>query len=65
VARSPFVLALDVFLLASILIHGLNGLRLTLTGLGIGVRAQRGLFVALMLVAALVLGAATLKIYGS
>ena len=40
-------------------IHGLNGLRVALVGLGIAVRAQRVLFVALMLLAAvLVAGAA-------
>ena len=32
-ARSPFFLTFDVILLAGILIHGLNGLRVTLTGL--------------------------------
>ena len=63
-ARTPYFLTLDVILLAGILIHGLNGLRVTLTGFGIGVKAQKGLFVILMLVAVVVLGVAALKIYG-
>lgn len=63
-ARSPFFLTLDVVLLAGILIHGLNGIRIALTGFGVGVRAQKGLFVALMLVAVAALGIAALKIYG-
>ena len=63
-ARSPYYLALDVLLLAGILIHGLNGLRVALTGFDIGVKAQKTLFGILMLVAAVALVAATLKIFG-
>ncbi len=62
-ARSPLFLALDVILLAGILIHGLNGLRVALTGFGFGVRAQKPLFVALMLVGATLLVAGALKIF--
>ncbi len=50
-AKSPAFLALDVVLLAGLLIHGLNGLRLTLNGFGLGVRAQKSLFLACMAVA--------------
>lgn len=64
VARSPFFLTLDVILLAGILIHGLNGLRLALTGFDVGVRRQKALFSALMLVAVATLGVAILKIFG-
>jgi succinate dehydrogenase / fumarate reductase cytochrome b subunit len=64
-ARSPYYLALDVLLLAGILIHGLNGLRVALTGFDIGVRAQKTLFGILMLVAAVTLVAAALKIFGA
>jgi len=63
-ARSPYFLTLDVILLAGILIHGLNGLRVTLTGFDVGVRAQKALFGFLMLMAAVALGAAALKIFG-
>lgn len=61
--RSPFFLTLDVILLAGLLIHGLNGLRVALTGFGIGVRGQKPLFVALMFVAAVALIAGALKIF--
>lgn len=63
IVRSPFFLMLDVILLAGLLIHGLNGLRVALTGFGWGVRAQKPLFVALMLFAAIVLLIGALKIF--
>jgi succinate dehydrogenase / fumarate reductase, cytochrome b subunit len=62
-ARSPFYLALDVVLLAGILIHGLNGIRIALTGFGIGVGAQKTLFIVLMVVSAIALWIAALKIF--
>ncbi len=64
VVRSPFFLTLDVILLAGILIHGLNGLRLALMGFDVGVKRQKALFSALMLVAVAALGVAALKIFG-
>src|SRR5579884_3088479 len=63
-ARSPFFLTLDVVLIAGILIHGLNGLRVALMGLGLGMKAHKAIFGALMLVAAVALFAAALLIYG-
>jgi succinate dehydrogenase / fumarate reductase cytochrome b subunit len=63
-ARTPAFLMLDVILLAGILIHGLNGLRVALTGFDVGVKKQKALFSALMLLAIVALGAAALKIFG-
>ncbi|HEV2581675.1 MAG TPA: succinate dehydrogenase, cytochrome b556 subunit [Ktedonobacteraceae bacterium] len=63
-ARSPFFLTLDVVLIAGALIHGLNGLRVGLTGFGIGLKAHKALFGALMVVAAIALFVAALLIYG-
>jgi succinate dehydrogenase / fumarate reductase cytochrome b subunit len=63
IVRSPFFLFLDVILLAGLLIHGLNGLRVALTGFGFGVRAQKPLFVALMIFAAIALLIGALKIF--
>jgi succinate dehydrogenase / fumarate reductase cytochrome b subunit len=62
-ARSPFYLTLDVILLAGILIHGLNGLRLAFTGLGFSVGAQKALFIILMIIGAIILLIAALKIF--
>lgn len=50
-AKSPPVLVMDVVLLAGLLIHGLNGLRVTLNGFGVGVTAQKSLFLGLMALA--------------
>lgn len=63
-ARSPYFLTLDVILLAGILFHGLNGLRIALTGFNVGVKKQKVLFSALIFVTVVVLGAAALKIFG-
>ena len=50
IAKSPFFLALDVVLLLGLLFHGLNGIRVALVGMGIGVRDERTLFWVLMAV---------------
>ncbi|HLF29332.1 MAG TPA: hypothetical protein VJG32_23655 [Anaerolineae bacterium] len=63
-ARSPAFLVLDVILIAGWLIHGLNGLRVTLTGFGIAVRAQKALFVGLMVVAVLGLAVMAALVFG-
>ncbi len=47
-ARSPLFLALDVVLIFGILYHGLNGIRVALLGMGVGVRWQKGIFWMLM-----------------
>lgn len=63
-ARSPFFLTLDVVLIAGVLIHGLNGLRVALMSLGIGVKGHKTLFGALLFVTAIVLLIAARLIYG-
>lgn len=50
IARSPLLLVLDIILIAGVLIHGLNGVRLTLIGMGIAVNQQKLLFVILMVI---------------
>lgn len=65
IARTPWFLMLDVILLAGILIHGLNGLRVALTGFGVGVRGQKPLFVALMIVALVALIAGAIGIFSA
>jgi succinate dehydrogenase / fumarate reductase cytochrome b subunit len=62
-ARSPAFLVLDMILIAGWLIHGLNGLRVTLNGFGIGVRSQKAMFVGLMIVAAVAWIALALAVF--
>lgn len=64
IAGSPVVLVFDVLLLAGLLIHGLNGIRVTLVGLGLVVSRQRALFIALMVVAGLVAVSGAARILG-
>ncbi len=51
--RSPLVLALDGLLLFGLILHALNGLRLSLLGLGLAVRWQRSLFWACLAISIL------------
>jgi succinate dehydrogenase / fumarate reductase cytochrome b subunit len=62
-ALNPAVLVFDVVLLAGLLVHGLNGIRVSLVGLGLLVDRQRALFVALMVVAAIVLLAGAARLF--
>jgi succinate dehydrogenase / fumarate reductase cytochrome b subunit len=61
IALSPPFLALDVVLLAGMLIHAFNGIRVVLVGLGLVVRRQEALLIATPpLVGQMVSGAALL-----
>lgn len=63
IALSPPFLALDVLLLTGMLIHGLNGLRVGLLGLGIVSSGQKAMFLALMAIAAFVALVGALRIF--
>ena len=63
IALSPPFLALDVLLLTGMLIHGLNGIRVGLVGLGMVASRQKAMFLAFMVVAALVALAGALRIF--
>jgi succinate dehydrogenase / fumarate reductase cytochrome b subunit len=64
IALSPPFLLLDVVLIAGLLIHGLNGIRVTLVGFGVLPDRQRALFVSLMILAAILGLVAVLRIVG-
>lgn len=63
VALNPLMLCLDVVLIFGMLFHGLNGIRVSLVGFGYLTDRHRALFVALMIVGALVLVVAALRIF--
>jgi succinate dehydrogenase / fumarate reductase cytochrome b subunit len=48
----PYLLAFEVVLMAVAFFHVLNGLRIILFDLGIGIRVQKQIFIALMVVGA-------------
>jgi succinate dehydrogenase / fumarate reductase, cytochrome b subunit len=62
-ALGPFFLALDVVLIFGLLFHGLNGIRVTLVGLGLVVDRQKAMFVSLMVIGAILLIVAALHIF--
>jgi succinate dehydrogenase / fumarate reductase cytochrome b subunit len=62
-ARTPVFLALDVILLVGLLIHGLNGLRVTINALNIGVPSQKLLFILVMALVIVVGGYGAIRIF--
>ncbi len=50
-AKNPFFKFGEMLVIAAGIIHGLNGVRIALNSFGIGVRIQKQLFLALMLLA--------------
>ena len=61
--RSPLFLLMDVVLIAGALIHALNGIRVALVGMGIGVNRQRSAFIILMAVVLVVLAYAAVLVF--
>lgn len=53
--QSPFFIALDLLLVATVLFHALNGIRILLFDFGIGIRSQKTIFWGLMVFWALAL----------
>jgi succinate dehydrogenase / fumarate reductase, cytochrome b subunit len=64
-ASSPLLKLLDVVLIAGILIHGLNGLRVALVGMGYNTRIQKPAFLVLMAIALVLLVYTTARIFAS
>jgi succinate dehydrogenase / fumarate reductase, cytochrome b subunit len=52
-AKTPLVKFGEMFVISAGIIHGLNGIRISLTSLGIAVRYQKQLFIAMMALAVL------------
>lgn len=52
--QTPLFVVLDLGLLAAVLFHGLNGIRIILFDVGVGVRPQKALFWGVMAFAVLV-----------
>jgi succinate dehydrogenase / fumarate reductase cytochrome b subunit len=61
---TPIALLMDVVLLAGLLIHGLNGVRVGLVGFGLVVSRQKAMAVAFAILAAIVLLIGSLRFLG-
>jgi succinate dehydrogenase / fumarate reductase cytochrome b subunit len=61
-ATSPPFLALDVLLLGGMLLHGLNGIRVALVGLGLVASRQKALLAGILVIAALLAFVGALRV---
>ncbi len=61
--HSPLYLTLDLLLLVAVVFHGINGIRVVLFDLGIGIRKQKGLFFTAMGLTALIFLAGVIAIW--
>ena len=57
----PLLVFLDLMLVAAVLYHALNGVRILLMDVGVGIRRHKAVFRVCMLVAALAFGAFAIK----
>lgn len=64
IAGHPLVKAFDVLLVAALVVHGFNGIRVALVGTGIGVGRQRPLLMTLMIAGGLAVLVAAVRIFG-
>ena len=64
-AHLPLIKLGEILLIAAVVLHGLNGLRLTLLTFGIGLRYQRSIFAVSFLITFVVTGLFALRLFGS
>ena len=64
-AQMPLVKAGEIILIAAVVLHGLNGLRLTVLVFGIGLRRQKILFALSVIVAVLVTAMFAVHMFGA
>ncbi|HEY3343972.1 MAG TPA: hypothetical protein VGJ97_03525 [Anaerolineaceae bacterium] len=63
-AHNPLFVAGEFLVVAAVFLHGLNGIRIGLTSLGIAVPAQKMLFITLMAVALVGCAVFAVKMFG-
>ena len=61
--KNPLFKLSELLVIAAGVIHGLNGIRIALNSFGIGVRRQKGTFIALMLIALFIIAFFTFKMF--
>lgn len=65
IARSPLFLTLDVILLFGVVYHMFNGIRVSLVGMGVANKQQKGLFYSLVGIAIILFIVGAILIYTS
>jgi succinate dehydrogenase / fumarate reductase, cytochrome b subunit len=63
-AHNPIIVAGEFIVVLGVLLHGMNGLRIAFTSIGIGSRVQKGLLVAVLVAAAAGSSFFALKMFG-
>ena len=63
-SQSPLIKTGEAVLIAAVLFHGLNGLRLTLNALGIGIRYQKQLFSVAIGITVLITALFIVRLFG-
>lgn len=64
-AQLPIIKLGEILLIAAVVLHGLNGLRLTLLAFGVGLRYQKSIFAFLFLITVLLTGIFAMRLFGS
>lgn len=64
-AQRPLIKLGEILLIAAVVLHGLNGIRLTLLALGVGLRSQKSTFALLFLFTVLITGLFAVRLFGS
>lgn len=64
-AQLPIIKLGEILLIAAVVLHGLNGLRLTLLALGVGLRHQKFIFALSFLITILVAGIFATHLFAS
>lgn len=64
-AQSPIIKVSEVILIAAVVFHGLNGLRLILHALGIGIRYKKHLFILAIAVTLLISAVFIMRLFGA
>jgi succinate dehydrogenase / fumarate reductase cytochrome b subunit len=62
-AQMPLIKIGEILLIATVILHGLNGIRLTLLAFGIGLRHQKTLFILSVIATILVAALFTLRMF--
>jgi succinate dehydrogenase / fumarate reductase cytochrome b subunit len=64
-SQSPLIKSAEVILIAAVVFHGLNGLRLTLHAFAVPVRYQKFLFVAVIVITLLTATLFAIRLFGA